>query len=203
MKKSRAKKILKRAENSLNEEIEKKKQQNQLQHLQVSNNTIKPTFPKKTRSKKLIESQLNKSLKEAIDSKTDITELVKKINSMGMLEGACLEKHHQILLPLLVLRSKQSPRDQAQGSSHSVLDPMRSSNGDGKKGGYKNILVESTCQEEESKKASNHQESERSSVLNQNFYNALRMAKPRNSFEKMLNDELFSYLWLVYEQDQG
>ena len=203
LKKSKVKKILKRAEDTLEGEEGKTIQNNTNQqseantkHRQREQPTLQQQKTKK--SKKIINSRINKSLKKALDSKTDITEVVKKINLVDMLTGACLEKHHQILLPLLLLRLKQSPpKDQAEGPEALAWDPTWASS----------LNKNSSAEEAEFNKDSveknqGSEKKQKEEILEgKKFYNALKEVKPKNKLEKMFNEEILGYLSLVYEQE--
>ena len=50
----------------------------------------------------------NKKIKEVIDSRTDVVDLVPMMNLVEILKKACLKKHQKILLPLAILNSKRA-----------------------------------------------------------------------------------------------
>ena len=107
LKESKTKNIFTKVEKGLDENQNKNNQKDQLKkvHFSSVDQTDQPdsTFTQKTK-----DSRLDSCLKETIESKVDIVELAKKVNFIDVLSGSCIKRHHQILLPLLLLKSKQS-----------------------------------------------------------------------------------------------
>ena len=211
--KSKANRIMKRAALSLRGEIDRNQGKVEGKP-QVDNadfhheRDAKPVEKNKHKSQKNVNHQLNQALEEALNSKTDITEVAKKMNLMTFLNIACLDQRHRTLLPLVLLKSKQSIEEikEFSGSSKSSL-PLKN---------HEERTEFDRCFSERKNPEEQQQQEVKSTIKNQslketntsekrfndlNRYNELKKATPRNSLDRIFHKELLCLLSVVYEHD--
>ena len=190
IKKSKAKKLMKKAELELCADAQRSREKAQKQSEEKFIEVLKGG-QSRLKDKKML---VKEALKEAIDSKTEITGLVKKMNFGDVLETACLKKHHQTLLPLVLLTSSQ-PSDELTKSSS-----------------YQPEKLEEIEQEQENLEKAKGAAENLTPLKNKSrngdklfgdlhTYNALKRLRPKNSLDKMLSQEILCYLSLVYGHD--
>ena len=189
----KAKKIIKSVSKSLEEDTK-----GQLLRLKIDDNKRRSGPEKKIKN-----LEVSNFLKEIIDSKTDITVVLKMVNTMDLLAGACLQKHHHILLPLLLLRLKQNTsKIDSQEPEPSSFDKIFSSNDNRKNhqlgvnlmSGHANEIKNPARDQGPENKNEDH-------FKGQRHYNALKKAEATNSLQRALIQETLGYLSLVYEQE--
>ena len=215
--KPKARKIMKRAAEALQPDFERKKSLKQGRPQNDSDGRVNSVEPKisqpKNWQKKNYNSNLKKALKNAVDSKTNITELVKKMNILDFLKNACLKKHHQTLLPLVILKSEheQYTSEETKSTDHELMVASKEENNDSPfDTNFQGLNNQQKEGEEERKNevmslAENElfDKTKNQQRLIEDFetYNSLKEVQPRNSFDKMISEEILCYLSLVYEQD--
>ena len=202
IKKSKARKIMKKEGLPLVVSINQRDQPEQIEIAQniraQPSNDEAANSNQKIQPRKKINSELIRSLEEAINQKTDIIELVKKMNLVDVLKEVSLQKHHQILLPLALLKSEQSA-DQRRWPSASEEDLQA---GEGKE----RLSQDFSKKQYQNKYDAEDQSPERNQThkrlfKNKKSYDALKNAKPKNSLERMFNEEMLIYLSSVYEHE--
>ena len=209
--KSKAKRIMKRAALSLSGEIDRNQEK-----VEGRSQVIDPDLNQergssriekdKNKSQKRVNFHLKKALEDAVNSKTNITELVKKMDLVNILKNACLEEHHQTLLPLVLLKSEQSQKEVK-------LDPRNSKSNLEFKSIEKETEFDSCFsgnkdpkeQQQGGKSVAKDQPSGKKSpeklLDDRNCFNELKKATSRNSLDRIFHKELLCLLSVVYEHD--
>ena len=204
--KSKAKKIMKRAAGVLKLKAETLKSHGKMnEQPQLPPDTCKDdiggiSFKKKIQKKQRIDPNLKEAVEACVDSKTDITDLVKEMNVLEIFNDFYLEKHHQTLLPLVLLKSEQSideTKKSVRLSSKKIIKETE----------FEKCFSEENDQEEEQSKNPAENQSikntkNRRSVNEDKFhYFKLKNSLARNGLSKILKEELLCYLSLVYEHN--
>ena len=154
-----------------------------------------------------IGSQVKKSIKEEIYSKTDVVELVKKLKLVDLLGEACLQKHHRILLPLVILRAKQAPEQQqdARGPRESgeVGIPEAQTHAPRiPKEIFSKIEEENQGLKILSNRALTPENGGQKLFEFKKNYEALKQVLPKNSIERICSEQILGTLSLIFEHGE-
>ena len=147
------------------------------------------------------DSQLKKLPNEVVESKTDLVEVVKEMSLVDVLSKACLKKHHRILLPLLILLTNQTSEKEATKSPnfdnevehHKVERSPENFNKGSRNRKEKRQDKKSSSKEIPGRRSQGF-------LDYKSIYEALKQIQPRNSVEKICNDQILRYLSTIFEQ---
>ena len=153
---------------------------------------------KKPNSRKSIEVDRKKSFDEAIKTITDVVGLAQKMNLVDLLKGASLSKHHQILLPIVLLNAKLCD-DQNRGPSGpgELVKPKN----DEKVDNYLPKNKDIGANKKSSMVPSRGKKTEEFSA-DLKTYRAIKPLHPRNHLEGMFNQQILRYLSPIYEAEE-
>ena len=153
------------------------------------------------KDKKNFDFKKNQFFEDVINSKTDVVELVKKMNLVDVLSKVCLKKHHRTLLPLLLLKVRQTSDaesrnpnfDDQKGVPKAVSQPPAN---------FNNELPPNEDGKEGIKRSPNQVLEKREPHFSdyRRIYEALKRIRPRNSIEKIFNSRVLRYLSTIFEQ---
>ena len=199
--KSKAAKIIKKSFEALVQDQKNKKDFELAPHALNNRNNVllSKKRPKKNSGSSL---QLERTFSEVIKSKTSILEIFNRMHFTNVLKEASLKDHHRVLLPLVLLRLKNTPSENGSSRPQRLSHNSQPNFEAEKKGkNCKNIL--SKDQKPGVERSPKEKEQQNVDLAeDQKIYNGLKNVKPRNVFEGMFNEEILRYLSTVYEQKQ-
>ena len=149
-----------------------------------------------------VEAQAKESIREEVDSKIDIVELVKKMKLVDLLSKASLKQNHRILLPLVLLTKKQSQEEKPGRSLRQDQRFAPQMTRQAPRTG-KGLFSKKEVPDEDLNSSSN-QTSERD---RQQFreckriYQGLKEVTPKNSIERICSQQILSTLSLIFEEE--
>ena len=208
MEKSKATKILKRAVRGLVIQSKKSQGRNKKGYAEVRDEGSHQE-PKtrilleKNKSGQIIESSLKTYRKRLINSKIDVVELVQKMSLADLLKSASLEKHHKILLPLVILGANLCKNKLRRASASDLKEVSKKpKNGQNEKVHFP--------EKKDQDREANYLKANSIEVLRQRTgdlsidqknYAIIKQLRPQNSLEGIINKQILSYLSTVYEQE--
>ena len=125
--------------------------------------------PKPKKVPKVVQKMTGK----VVDSRTDAVELMKKLNFVDILESSIFKKHHKILLPLALVKSKQMEEKRTESLTEMELgEGFSRVDKSGKKYEFSDYLK---------------------------AYNRLKSAENGNSIKELFNNKMVDYLGDMFE----